>query len=317
MARKHIDHRQIKSFADRVVNLKRDDAKEYRDQVRRLRERLNVFVGENPDFELKKMLLSGSLAKHTALKTINDADVAVYVDSAPDDIGELPAWLAEKLRNAFPNISSDQVVVQNYSVKIEFRGTGLNIDVVPVYFENDEDWGNLVSQEDGTRVRTNIRLHKEFIAKRRIAFDHYAQIVRLLKWWVRNQKQENDEFRFKSFMIELIVAKMFDDGRLSNENDYPTSMLEIFDYIARTNLGERIFFTDYKEIPVSSDSPIQVFDPVNAGNNVASKYTERDRGIMVDAAIDAGDAIEAALKAPTLGLTLHYWRNVLGSSFST
>lgn len=317
MARKHIDHRQIKSFADRVVNLKRDDAKEYRAQVRRLREKLDAFVGENPDFELKKMLLSGSLAKYTALKTINDADVAVYVDSAPDDIGELPAWLAEKLRNAFPNISSDQVVIQNYSVKIEFRGTGLNIDVVPVYFENDEDWGHLVSQEDGTRVRTNIRLHKEFIAKRRADYDHYAQIVRLLKWWIRIQKQENDEFRFKSFMIELIVAKLFDNGRLSDDSDYPTSMLEIFDYIARTNLEERIFFTDYKEIPVSSGSPIQVFDPVNADNNVASKYTERDRGTIVDAAIDAGDAIEAALKAPTLGLTLHYWRNVLGPSFST
>ena len=284
--------------------------------MRRLREKLDAFLRENPDFELKKMLLSGSLAKHTALKTINDADVAVYVASAPEDIGELTTWLAKKLRSAFPNINPDQVVIQNYSVKMEFRGTGLNIDVVPVYYENDDDWGLLVSQDDGTRLRTNIRLHKEFIAKRRTTFGHYAQIVRLLKWWIRTQKQENDEFRFKSFMIELIVAKILDDGRLSDDNDYPQSMLEIFDYIARTNLGERIFFTDYKEIPVSSDSPIQIFDPVNAGNNVANKYTERDRRMIVEAALDAGDSIEAALKAPTLGLTLHYWRNVLGSSFS-
>ena len=197
MAREHVDHRHIGAFADRIVNLKRDDAKEYRDQVRRLRKKLEEFLGENPDFELKKMLLSGSLAKHTALKTINDADVAVYVASAPEDIGELTDWLAKKLRSAFPNIHSDQVVVQDYSVKIEFRGTGLNIDVVPVYYENDDDWGLLVSQEDGTRLRTNIRLHKEFIARRRTTYSHYAQLVRLLKWWIRIQKQENDELRFQ------------------------------------------------------------------------------------------------------------------------
>ena len=117
-------------------------------------------------------------------------------------------------------------------------------------------------------------------------------------------------------MIELIVAKIHDEARLSDCNDYPKSMLEFFDYIARTNLGERIFFADYNEVPVSSDSPIQIFDPVNAGNNVASKYTAEDRDRIAGAAIDAGDAIEAALKAPTLGLTLHYWRNVFGSTFS-
>ena len=106
------------------------------------------------------MLLSGSLAKHTALKNLNDADVAVYISSAPEDVGELTEWLAKKLRKAFPNFHADQVVVQNYSVKVEFRGTGLDVDVVPVYQEDEDDWGKLVSQEDGTKLRTNITLHK-------------------------------------------------------------------------------------------------------------------------------------------------------------
>ena len=135
------------------------------------------------------MLLSGSLAKRTALKNINDADVAVYVTSAPDDVGELTKWLAGKLRTAFPNFNPEQVVVQNYSVKVEFRGTGLDVDVVPVYAEDENDWGQLVSQEDGTKLRTNITLHREFIANRRKNL-HYAQVVRLLKWWVKTQKEE-------------------------------------------------------------------------------------------------------------------------------
>ena len=141
MSREHVDHRHIQNFADRVVNLTRDDARKYRDQVNRLRDKLEDFIKENPDFALRKMLLSGSLAKRTVLKNINDADVAVYVTSAPEDVGELTDWLADKLRTAFPNFNADQVVVQNYSVKVEFRGTGLDIDVVPVYWEGKDDWG--------------------------------------------------------------------------------------------------------------------------------------------------------------------------------
>ena len=102
MSREHIEHNHIQDYADRVVNLKPEDAKAYRYQVNRLRDKLSNFLKDNPDFELKKMLLSGSLAKYTALKSINDIDVAIYVDSAPDDVGELTDWLAEKLRNAFP-----------------------------------------------------------------------------------------------------------------------------------------------------------------------------------------------------------------------
>jgi hypothetical protein len=36
---------------------------------------------------------------------------------------------------------------------------------------------------------------------------------------------------------------------------------------------------------------------------------------IVDAALDAGDAIDAALAAPTKQLTLAYWQKVFGSSF--
>ena len=316
MSREHVDHKHLQQFADHQVNLKREDAHGYRAQVRRLRGRLQDFLKDNPDFELIKMLLSGSLAKHTALKSINDVDVAVYVSSAPDDIGELMDWLAKKLRTAFPNFNSDQVIVQNFSVQVQFRGTGLDVDVVPVYHQK-EDWGLLISQEDGSKLKTNISLHRDFIANRRKTHATYAQVVRLLKWWVRARKSENDAFRFKSFMVELVVAKLYDDRIFSNGDDYPETMLEFFDYIARTGFGESIFFSDYTPKPAISDDPVRVFDPVNEANNVAQKYTERDRKTIVEASAEAGDAIEAALKAPTLALTLHYWRKILGPSFST
>ena len=79
---------EIAAFAQDKVNLPKDKADEYRAQARRLREKLEGYLGEHPDFTLKKMLLSGSLAKGTALRSLNDIDVACYISGAdaPKDV---------------------------------------------------------------------------------------------------------------------------------------------------------------------------------------------------------------------------------------
>ena len=59
----------------------------------------------------------------------------------------------------------------------------------------------------------------------------------------------------------------------------------------------------------------QIIDPVNATNNVARLYTTTNADAIVDAALDAGDAIDAALAAPNKQLTVAYWQKVFGSSF--
>ena len=59
MSRQHVNHVDIVRFAQEKVNLPKDKANEYRAQARRLRERLEDYLDEHPDFTLKKMLLSG------------------------------------------------------------------------------------------------------------------------------------------------------------------------------------------------------------------------------------------------------------------
>jgi tRNA nucleotidyltransferase (CCA-adding enzyme) len=156
MGRKHVDNSDIARFAQERVNLPKDKAEEYRAQARRLREKLEGYLADHPDFTLKKMLLSGSLAKGTALRSLNDIDVACYISGAdaPQDISELLNYLAERLRNAFPNFNPDQVKPQTYSVTVSFRGTGLDVDVVPILYHGDPQWyGDLVSQDDGSLLR--------------------------------------------------------------------------------------------------------------------------------------------------------------------
>ncbi len=82
-------------------------------------------------------------------------------------------------------------------------------------------------------------------------------------------------------------------------------------------MREKIVFLDYYDSSSVGKfyDPIQIVDPVNAENNVGRLYTYTDANAIVDAALDAGDAIDAALMAPTKQETVYYWQKVFGSTF--
>jgi hypothetical protein len=319
MAREHVGHKDITNFAEERINLPRDEANKLRAQARGLRERLETYLAEHPDFTLKKMLLSGSLAKGTALRSLNDIDVACYISGAdaPQDVGKLLDYLAERLRKAYPNFKPEQVKPQTYSVTVSFQGSGLDVDVVPILYDGDPDWyGNLVSQDDGTFLRTSIPRHLEFAKKRKKAQEiHFAQVVRLIKFWAKRKKAEDPGFRFKSFMIEMLLAKLCDDGL--DFSDYPEALQHFFTYLARSDLREQIAFADYYSLSSIGTfaEPVRIIDPVNAENNVSKLYTRAQADAIVDAALDAGEAIDSALAAPTKQETVRYWQKVFGSSF--
>lgn len=315
-----VDHADIALFADEKVNLKGEDVKAHREQVRRLRDKLAEYIDAHPAFDLVKMLNSGSVAKGTALKTINDMDVAVYVEpsNAPGDEKTLLQWLTDRLRDAYGDtMKPDQFVPQHHCVRVQFRGSGLDVDVAPVLYEGAaDDRGYLITKDAGTRVLTSIPLHLEFIRARKDSYPkHFRQLVRLVKWWKRIYAREHQNFKFKSFMIELVLAHLFDKGFAAD--DYSKALLDFFAYIRRTGLKERIIFEDYyalADVPASTD-PIQIYDPVNPENNVASQYTEADRKALVEAAEDAADAIAFARRATTKTDAVARWQMVLGPSF--
>jgi hypothetical protein len=319
MAREHVNHSDIVRFAEERVNLPKDKADAYRAQARGLREKLENYIGEHPEFTLKKIMLSGSLAKGTALRSLNDIDVACYISGAdaPSDVAALLAYLAERLRKAYPNFSPDQVKPQTYSVTVSFRGSGLDVDVVPILYSGDPQWrGNLVSQDDGSFLETSIPMHLDFTRKRKDAQPtHFTQVARLIKFWIRKVKQENENFRFKSFMVELILAHLSDKDL--DFSDYPEALQHFFTYIATSDLRKRIVFEDYYKATQagSFDNRVQIVDPVNPKNNVALLYTALQADAIVDAAMVAGDSIDAALAAPTKGETVYYWQKVFGSTF--
>jgi tRNA nucleotidyltransferase (CCA-adding enzyme) len=315
LSQPHVGHVDLNSFAEQRVNLPKDLAQKHRDHVNRLRERLQKHVEDNPSFSLVKMLHAGSVAKGTALRNVNDLDVAVYVkrEDAPEK--DLVSWLAERLREANPNMNPDQFTVNEHCVTIEFRGAGLDVDVVPVLYEGAKDDVGFLIDKHGNRMKTSIPRHLDFIRSRKEKNPQYAQVVRLVKWWAAQQKKDAS-FKCKSFMIELILAHLSDKG--IDISDFPQAMQAFFDYIVTSRLKKRISFSDYypaSSLPGPTGNPIEIFDPVNPLNNVTCLYSASDRDRLVAAAESAADAISEARYSDTKGRAVECWQLVLGPSF--
>jgi hypothetical protein len=317
-----IEHGHIAQFASDRVNLPRPIAQQHRDQVNRLRDRLQAKIDEDPAFGLVKMLHAGSVAKGTALKTVDDLDTAVYVKeaTAPDGDPKLVPWLADRLFEAAPpNMTRDQFVEEPHCVTVNYKGSGLKVDVVPVLYEGGkDDLGYLVNKTSGARMLTSVTLHLRFIRDRKKKYGtNFAELIRLTKWWRRQAtNQDHPDLKFKSFMIELLWAHLADGGL--DLSDYPTALEGFFQYVVQTEFDEIVTFTDFcksSELPTRGTAPIEVIDPVNPNNNVAIRYDNAGKKLIVAACADAFDALAEARFATTKTRAVDCWQTVLGPSF--
>lgn len=331
MPAQHVDHEVLARHAANKVNVPASEAKKRREQVTHLRTRLDAFIAAHPDYDLVKIRGSGSTAKHTAIRRRrgegSDADVAAYVRAASvggvtaDESGLLQ-WLRERCMEVYgATKDAEDFVISDHAVGITMHGTGLKIDVAPVLYEDDPDDRGFLVTRQGDRVLTSVTQHLTFIRTRRdAAGPNYRELIRLLKAWIREAKRNDDQLRCKSFLLELIVAHLWDTGWNGEPlavHDYPRAFEQVLAYVARTGLTTPIAFDDFHpvaDVPTSTD-PIQVWDPVNPANNVARTYSDSDRTRLVNTAAAALDDVVWATQAPTKGDANDAWRNIFGPGF--
>jgi tRNA nucleotidyltransferase (CCA-adding enzyme) len=316
-----VNHAVLRSFAGDRVNLPESEVAKHRHQVQRLRDHLQRVIDEHDHYKLIKTLHSGSVAKGTALKTVSDMDVAAYLDAQQVpacDEHKLIAELATILRSAYgANKAPEDFQEQTHSVKVHFHGSELDVDVAPVVYAGlPDDRGDLITKQ-GDQVETSVRLHLEFIRRRKQRYGKdYAQLIRFVKYWAREQKRSRGEdFRCKSFLLELIVAHLADEG--IPLSDYPTAIESVFVWMVGTRLAERVWFDDYydkSDLPASNE-PIRVYDPVNSTNNVCKAYSDTNRDLLTEAAADALDAVTAARYGTTKGYAIECWQRLFGPTF--
>jgi len=327
----HITHKELAAFAVAKVNIDKTKAQSRREQVAHLRKRLESYIAEHPDYNLVKMRASGSVAKHTAIKSSSDTDIAAYVRASA--VGGVTAnetqllnWLKDRCMEVYGNTKdASDFGISQHAVAITMHGTGLKIDVAPVLYEGEpDDRGYLVTRQ-GERVLTSVTLHLAFLNKRKaLAGAEYKEFIRLVKAFIARAKLESaatgDELRFKSFLAELIVAHLYDNGWNGEPfavKDYARAFEQFLGYIVHTGLKQPVKFGDYykaSDIPSSYDA-VQVWDPVNPNNNVASSYSDYDRQRIVERCSQALDQVTWAGMAPSKTAAVEAWRTLFGPSF--
>lgn len=309
-------HEDVEKFAENVVNLPSVHADRYRNNIKDLSNHIEEHITENPRSRLKRMMLFGGLANHTSLRSIMIQDIALYVklDDTPQDMEDSLNRIADDLATIYPHIGRKNIEPKTYSVSIALDN--FDVNVVPIFWINEQWDGELVSQTDGRYIRTNIPQHIEFMNKRPQSHQAgFRQVIRFIKYWAERQQQANENFRFQGYMIELIVAHLVDKNILTL-NNYPEALRQFFDYLIVSGLNDSIFFNDFIIASVKKQNkPINIFDPANLANNVASEYTEEHKTLILEAAMEAADAIEYVACAIKKDIVLHQWRKVFGHSY--
>ncbi|MFF0524398.1 CBASS oligonucleotide cyclase [Actinomadura nitritigenes] len=315
-----IEHGDLVAFGEDKVNLKKAEVDDQRKQVNGLRDRIEAKIAVSPGYGFVKALHAGSVAKGTALRSVNDRDLAVYVKAqqAPEDTPGLVEWVRDRVVEAYPALHDDQIITNTHCVTVRFAASGLEVDVVPVLFEGEaNDVGYLINKHTGERLKTSVRQHLDFIRSRKKAHPkHLAQLIRFSKWWARQQKKRDGDFKCKSFMLEMLWVHLADGGLTLN--NYAEALEQFFAFIVNGGLDEQIAFTDFhpaSDLPARGSAPIQILDPVNFDNNVAEHYEAGDRNRLVAAAQEAFDAISTAYYEPAKGQAVELWQDVLGTGF--
>jgi hypothetical protein len=76
------------------------------------------YLAEHPYFTLKEIVVARSSAQGTALRSLDEIEVACYIigANASHDVIKLLNYRAERLRKAFLNLSADQIKPQDLRV---------------------------------------------------------------------------------------------------------------------------------------------------------------------------------------------------------
>src|SRR6266508_3374859 len=135
-----LSDKELGTYVAERLALPGDERNEFRNQVGRLLDKLEDVLARDGSYQIVKFRRAGSLEKGTsnrprAGKPV-DADVGVYFDvddPSAFDIAELQRLIKKLLVPAYPQKSEDDFDDSCARIfGVVFKGTGLEVDLVPI-----------------------------------------------------------------------------------------------------------------------------------------------------------------------------------------
>lgn len=307
--------RELLNYVSNKLALPGDERTEYRQQVNRLLEKLESAVTVDGSYRIEKFRRAGSLEKGTSNRPRAgkpaDADVGVYFaveDPSTFDIADLQRLLKKLLIEAYPQKSEadfDDSGARTFGVV--FKGTGLEVDLVPIVSLDKEASYGLQYSRNGDPIQTSVKIHIEHYRDHAARDQFLAPTLRFAKRW-RNWRELAG---IQSFHLELILSYIIDrDGPCPSLED---GIRRLFLFIKR-DLSRGVVFGDARASAFTD--PVVVIDPANRENNVTSRILIAERDALVSEAQKAYETITWAQGLPGKGETIAAWKELVGDTFT-
>lgn len=309
-----LSDKELGNYVTNKLALPGEERNEYRRQVNRLLENLESVLAQDGSYRIQKFRRAGSLEKGTsnrprAGKPV-DADVGVYFradGTSVFDIAELQRLIKKLLVAAYPQKSADDFEEGSRVFEVIFKGTGLEVDLVPIVsLDSDANYG-LQYSRSGDRVKTSVKVHIDHYRSHAGRDPLLAPSLRMAKRWRYWQELDG----IQSFHLELLLSYLVD-------RDGPAAGLEegirrLFLFVMR-DLASGVAFDGADAS--SFNDPVVIVDPANSGNNVGARIEQGERDALITAARQGYETITWAQGLPGKGETISAWKELFGDNFS-
>jgi len=307
--------KQLENYVATKLALSGEDRNKHRNQVGRLLEKLEAKLHEDGSYRIRKFRRAGSLEKGTSNRPRVgkpvDADVGVYfeVDDPENfDIAHLQALIKKLLEAAYPQKSPEDFDDSGERIfEVVFKGSGLEVDLVPIVsLDEDANYGYQYSRA-GDRVKTSVKVHLDHYREYAALDPWLAPTLRMAKRWRHWQELKG----IQSFHLELLLSYLIDrDGRATSLEESFRRLLRLIN----ADLATGIAFGD-ADASAFSD-PVVLVDPANEDNNVTARIELAERDALVLAARTGYETITWAQGLPGKGETVSAWKELLGEGFA-
>lgn len=304
---------EMKRFVDRI-KLTNERKKNYTNQIDNLKNNVIAAIGEIEGIKLLKVKRAGSWKKGTGLAPRGenplDIDMVFFIEKEEGykfDAEAIREELITILRTAYPNKAKEDFSNGKKTVGVVFRGTGLEVDIVPFIPEKPgSKYGTQPEKQlhSGTHT-TSVDGQLDFSRDLRKENREYTNIVRILKHW-RNER----ELDLSSFALEILVGKSIHTGEIGGTVIVDGAM-KVWEQLGS---GRRLEVKFGARGRPGTERP-WIADPTNDGNNVVGRILDTWSEVREE----AERAFETIMYARTVqgkGQTRDLWKEVMGPRFN-
>lgn len=307
-----LSNAQLRYYDSNVLRLPKDKRTEYHSQVDYLVAELSTRLRDKSKIKITKVVKAGSFAKHTILRKTNedpvDVDVVFYISGKNVDKEtrtSLMDTIYDLLVEVYPSKHVSHFEIQRKAATVEFVGSGLSVDIVPVIEIASRSNYGWQYGTDGSKTLTCAPCQIDFVKTRKNGDVDFRTLVRMTKRWRRHMELD----ALSGFTVELLVAHVL---QLQGTGfTIEQRFQRILAYIVRSGLKDVISFPENTKPLGEFAHPVVILDPVNSNNNVAARITVAERKEIIDAATKSYELSHLA----SVDDDTDMWKQVFGPRF--